>query len=152
MTYAGIDYGTAKVAIAIPEAGLWTDIVLQPGSNLEALTVISDAAWNALTEGGATFVVVESAIVGASRNMRVGVSLGMVAGALCLTARQTGAAVALAAPSEWKKAVTGRGNANKEEIAVWLAVHHPGWHARCATQDSVDATCLAIHAKGLMAR
>jgi len=151
MTYAGIDYGTAKVAISIPEAGIFDDIVLQPKDNLESLTVIGDAVWNALKTGEATHVSVESPIIGASRNLRVGVSLGMVAGAICITARQTGASVALAPPATWKKAVTGRGNSNKEEVASWLLLHHPIWYAKCTSQDAIDATCLALHSKGLMA-
>ena len=150
MTYAGVDYGTAKVAIAVPERGVWVDVVLKPGDNLEALTVLGETVWNVLTTTGATHVAVESAIVGASRNLRVGVSLGMVAGALCLTARQTGASVTLAAPAAWKKAVTGRGNANKEEVAQWLLLHHPKWHSECSSQDSIDATCLSLYAKGIM--
>lgn len=150
MTYAGIDYGTSKVAIVVPEAGLWVDIVLQPGNNLEALAVIAEAAFNAVVTSKATHVVVESPIIGVSRNLRVGISLGMVAGALCVAVRQTGAGVALAAPAEWKKGVTGRGNAKKEEIALWLAIHHPKWYANCTSQDAVDATCLALYSKRLL--
>lgn len=150
MTYAGIDYGTSKVAIVVPEAGLWVDIVLRPGNNLEALTVIAEAAFNAVVMSNATNVVVESPIVGASRNMRVGMSLGMVAGALCVAVRQTGAYVTLAAPAEWKKGVTGRGNAKKEEVATWLALHYPKWYANCTSQDAIDATCLALYSKRLL--
>ena len=141
----------SRIAIACPEVGLWVDLALKDTDQVDALTVLSEALWNALVTSGATHVAIEQPIVGASLNLRVGVSMGMVAGALCITARQAGATVYLPPPATWKKAVTGRGNASKQEVDGWLSVHHPDWHTQCSTQDTIDATCLSLYAQGLLA-
>lgn len=145
---AGVDYGTSRVALSIPSLDVFDDIVLKPGDNLGALDVISEVVWNACITYKPDIVAVEAPIVGASRNLRVGVSLGMVAGAICTAVMQSGATAVLAPPATWKKAVVGRGNADKQQISDWLQVHHPVWHARCTSQDAIDATCLALYAQG----
>ena len=149
---AGVDYGTARVAFAIPLLGVFDDIVLKPGDNLGSLDVIAEVVWNACVTHKPDIVAVESAIVGASRNLRVGVSLGMVAGAICCAVMQSGATVVLVPPASWKKEVVGRGNADKQQVSDWLEIHHPIWHSRCTSQDTIDSVCLALYAQGQMDR
>ena len=142
----GVDYGTARIAIAGPSIMHFEEVILRPGDNLGALDVLAETLWNAVTRTHADVVVVESPIQGGSRNVRVGISLGMVAGALCVAARQAGASVQLVPPASWKKMVVGHGNANKEQVALWLQSEHPELRAEAHSQDLVDATCLALSA------
>jgi len=144
---AGVDYGTSRVAFAIPAMGVFEDVVLKPGDNLGALDVISEVVWNACITHKPDLVAVEAPIVGASRNLRVGVSLGMVAGAICSTVMQTDTLVTLVPPASWKKGVVGFGNADKQQVSRWLEVHHPIWHSRCTSQDTIDSVCLALYAE-----
>lgn len=148
MVAVGVDYGTGRVAFAAPSAGSWLDIVLQPKEPLVSIDVIAEAAYNHFMEVKASVVVIEAPIVGASRNMRVGVSMGMVAGAIWIVAGQCGAERLLVEPARWKKAVIGVGNADKQQVAQWLLVRHPEWHARCSSQDAIDATCMALYPLG----
>jgi Holliday junction resolvasome RuvABC endonuclease subunit len=142
----GVDYGTARIAIAGPSIMHFEEVVLRPGDNLGALDVLAETLWNAVKRTHADVVVVESPIQGASRNVRVGISLGMVAGAICVAARQAGASVLLVPPATWKKTVVGHGNANKEQVAQWLQSEHPDLRANAHSQDLVDATCIALSA------
>ena len=146
MSVMGVDYGTAKIAIAVPDITHFEEYVLRPGDNLGALDVLAETLWNAVIRTHAERVLIESPIQGGSRNVRVGISLGMVAGAISVAARQAGASVELVPPSSWKKAVVGHGNANKDDVAAHLAAHHPHLHKLCTSQDLIDATCIALSA------
>lgn len=146
-TVLGIDYGTAKIAIAGPRIDHFEEYVLRPGDNLGALDVLAETCWNAVIRTHADVVAIESPIQGGSRNVRVGISLGMVAGAVSVAARQAGASVVLVPPAQWKKAVVGHGNANKEQVAEWLSHTHPDLHAKATSQDLVDAICIALSAE-----
>ena len=147
----GIDYGTARIAIAAPSLGEFHEVVLKPGDNLGALDVLAETTWNVVTSIHADVVAIESPIQGMSRNVRVGIQLGMVAGALAVAARQAGAHVIFAEPATWKKAVVGFGNANKADVAAFLERHHQGLHAQCSSQDMVDAICIALYAETVLA-
>jgi len=147
----GIDYATSRIAIAAPSHGVFHEVVLKPGDNLGAIDVIAEITWNTVTSIRADVVAVESPIQGMSRNVRVGIQMAMVAGAITVAARQTGAEVILVAPSEWKKAVIGFGNANKTDVAAFLERHHSGLYANCDSQDMVDAVCIALHAEKVLA-
>ncbi len=148
---AGVDYGVSRIAIAVPARGVFHEVVLKPGDNTGALDVLAEITWNTVISAHADVVAVEAPIQGMSRNVRVGISLAMVAGAVVVAARQAGARVEVVPPATWKKAVIGVGNANKEAVSDYLAEHHAGLHARCGSQDMVDATCLALYAQALLA-
>ena len=144
---AGIDYGTARIAIAAPTIGYFYEVVLRPGDNLGALDILAETTWNAVVHTHAEVVAVEAPIQGMHRNVRVGISMAMVAGAITVAARQAGARALLVEPSTWKKAVVGVGNANKEQVAQWLQSQHRDLHQQATSQDLVDATCLALYAQ-----
>lgn len=145
-TILGVDYGTSRIAIAGPAIWHFEEYVLRPGDNLGALDVLAETVWNAVIRTHADVVAVESPIQGGSRNVRVGISLGMVAGAISVAAQQAGASVQLIAPASWKKAVIGHGNANKEQVSQWLQAERPDLYGRTHSQDLVDATCIALAA------
>ena len=148
---AGIDYGVSRIAIAIPSLGEFQEFVLKPGDNSANLAVLAEITWNTVISAHAEVVAVEAPIQGMSRNVRVGISLAMVAGAVTVAAQQAGARVDVVPPSSWKKAVVGVGNANKDQVNDFLERHHPGLHAKCRSQDMVDAVCIALYAQTLLA-
>ena len=147
---AGVDYGLRRVAIAVPSAGILVDVDRavrgKPCDALDALEVLADTYCNAVIRTRVELVAIEAPIVGMSRNVRTGLQLGMVAGALSSAALRTGSKVIIVEPSTWKKAIVGNGNANKDDVSDYLARKHPRLHERTATQDAIDATCLALYA------
>lgn len=149
---AGIDYGVSRIAIALPTHDVFTEFVLKPGDNLGALTVLSEITWNVVTTCHADVVAIEAPIQGMSRNVRVGISLAMVAGAIAVAAQQAGARVEVVPPASWKKEVLGFGNANKEQVSNYLEEHYAKFYSRCPSQDMVDAVCIALYAEKVLAR
>lgn len=147
----GIDYATSRIAIAGPSCNVFEEYILKPGDNLGALDVLADITWNTVSGIHADKVAIESPIQGMSRNVRVGIQLAMVAGVIAVAARQAGAEVTLVEPALWKKVVTGRGNANKEDVSIFLERHHKRLYARCQSQDMVDAVCIALYAEKVLA-
>lgn len=150
---AGVDYGVRRVALAVIDAGghRVDEVLLGECGDVDAIDTLAESCWNVLTREHADVVVVEYPIVGMSRNLRVGIRMGMVAGAIIAASRQAGCEVTTVEPATWKKAVIGAGNASKDDVANWLARHHPTYHSACASQDTIDATCLALYATTQMA-
>lgn len=151
MICAGVDYGVARIAFAVPSRHVFHEITLKPGDNYGNLEVLSEIVWNEVLTTHADVVAVEAPIQGMSRNVRVGISLAMVAGAIVVAARQAGAHVDVVPPASWKKTVIGIGNANKESVSNYLEEHHPQLHSQCGSQDMVDAVCIAMYAEATLA-
>ena len=151
MTALGIDYGSSRIAIVGPSAHVFEEVVGRPGDNIGALDILAETTWNAVTQASAKVVAVESPIQGMSRNVRTGIMLAMVAGAITVAARQAGAEVIHVPPASWKKEVVGFGNAKKEQVSEYLAAQHPGLYANCGSQDMVDAACLGLYAEARLA-
>ena len=148
---AGIDYGVSRIAIAIPQTNEYHEYVLSPGDNNKALTVLFEIVQNVLVHTHAEVVAIEAPIQGMSRNVRVGISLAMVAGAISVAAQQCGSHVDIVPPASWKKTVLGVGNANKDQIKSYLEENHKALYSNCLSQDMVDATCIALYAQTLVA-
>jgi Holliday junction resolvasome RuvABC endonuclease subunit len=151
MIALGIDYGSSRIAIVGPSGLVFEEVVLRPGDSFGALDVLAEITWNTVTLTRAKVVAVESPIQGMSRNVRTGIMLAMVAGAITVAARQAGADVTHVPPASWKKEVVGFGNAKKEQVNSWLEAQHPGLYAHCGSQDLVDATCLGLYAEARLA-
>ena len=151
MRALGIDYGSSRIAIVGPSLLVFEEVVLRPGDNFGALDVLAEITWNTVTQTKAKVVAVESPIQGMSRNVRTGIMLAMVAGAVTVAARQAGADVTHVPPASWKKEVIGFGNAKKEQVSEYLADQHPGLFAHCPSQDLVDAACLGLYAETRLA-
>lgn len=143
----GIDYGVRRCAVVCPQTSSFWDIELPPGDIVSALDAMHDFVFSTISslDGKPRFVSVEAPIVGLSRNLRTGLHLSMVAGALAVAARQTGAPTEFVEPSTWKKAVVGRGNADKTQVAQWLAQQRPELFKKASNQDLVDACCIAFY-------
>lgn len=152
MTVAGVDYGSHRIAYSAPRISVFRELLLKGGDEIDDLDTLAAYLFDLVAETQASCVVVEAPIVGISRNLRTGIRLGMVAGALTTSARQAGASVALVPPSSWKATVIGHGNANKEAVSIWLRKRFPDWWDACnGSQDLVDATCLALHGEAVLA-
>jgi len=130
---------------------VFDELILKNGDELDDIETLAAYLFDLIKTSQASWVSVEAPIVGVSRNIRTGIRLGMVAGALVVSARQAGARVALVPPASWKASIVGKGNANKELVSLWLKRHYPEWWDKCQTQDSIDATCLALHAENVLA-
>ena len=86
-------------------------------------------------------VCIEEAFYG--KNVRTTLVLGHARGVAMLAARKSGATVAEYSPREIKKAVTGNGNAEKEQVAymVRMLVAPPAQHDQT---DAYDALAVAL--------
>lgn len=84
---------------------------------------------------------------GGKRNIRTAIDQALTVGGVLALAPGD---IHLVEQSVWKKELVGRGNAGKDDVAVWLAEHHPALSAACAgTQDLVDAACLGLYGSRL---
>ena len=149
---SGVDYGSHRIAYSAPRISAFHELLLKGGDELDDLDTLSAYLFDLVCATQASLVVVEAPIVGISRNIRTGIRLGMVAGALTSSARQAGAQVILAPPSSWKATTVGHGNAGKTDVSDWLRRRYPDWWDACiGSQDLVDATCLALHGETVLA-
>lgn len=148
MTAAGVDYGSHRIAYSAPRISAFHEVVLKGGDDLDDLDTMAAYLFDLVATTQASCVAVEAPIVGISRNLRTGIRLGMVAGALVTSVRQAGAHALLVPPASWKAAIVGRGNAGKPDVSQWLRGRYPDWWDSCeGSQDLVDATCLALFAE-----
>lgn len=163
MITAGIDYGVRRVAMVFLGVGLRgtageaRELVLNPkvwktgeANDQAAQLALHETVFNWTTELGPELVVIESPIQGVSVNVKVGLRLAEMKGALAVACGRAGSSTLSVGPTEWKKAITGHGNADKKQVAEWLTAHHPRLAAECPTQDSIDATCMALYAQDVL--
>lgn len=153
--YLGIDYSSKKVAAArLDKDGrltwIYSFVNTSKGTNaVDNLNeLLDDYAQQRLVENELYYeVMVEAPIVGRSGAAQTAVNIAMTAGALVRFESKIGGRVRLAAPASWKKAVCGRGNLKKAEVAEWLSSEFPHMTKMCTNDDEVDAICLAMYAK-----
>lgn len=92
-------------------------------------------------------VFVEEPPLAGTKNVRTALQLSQVCGAVVAASP---AKTYLVPVSSWKAEVIGRGGADKQAVAAWLAEHHPDWHRHAnGDQNVVDAICLALYGKKL---
>jgi len=155
MDSAGVDYGVRRIAYAHPNKMVFAELLLTEKNDVKNLLTLSEWLKNQITATRPELIVIEQAIQGASRNIRTGISMGMVSGALALTAQQVESDVVFIGPSSWKKAVIGHGHSDKEAIAKWLSAKYPKYYERCKQlkqpQDAIDATCMALYGQTRLA-
>ena len=155
-TYAGVDYSTRKVSLAVMADGL--DVFVLSYHAPKKLTGI-DATKDALSifcdwcaEGFLidAQVFIESPIMGRMLNAQTAVGMGIAAGALMQASLFYGAGeVDFIAPSFWKKRITGNGGLDKVGVGQWMQASRPDLLQYCKNDDEVDAMCLALLAKQL---
>lgn len=152
----GVDLGTRRVALACPEAS-WVFAASLEGARLkreysheaEAGAELGARAAMAVYEafgyaGGHQFYW-ERPLV--HPNARTAIGQGISFGALSTHLPGTLYEIS---NSQWKKALCGSGNADKDAIRGWLEEHQPALAALCGeNQDLIDATCIGLYGADL---
>lgn len=149
MIIFGIDPGTAITGFGVISVHgntfKWIDsgvIHTKPSLSLdERLEMIYDGLLALMHRHTPDLVCIEEAFFG--KNVRTTLVLGHSRGVAMLAARKTGAVIAEYAPREIKKALTGNGNAAKEQVAymVNMLLAPPKQHERT---DAYDALAVAV--------
>lgn len=89
-------------------------------------------------------VWVEAPILGSSLNAQTLIQIAQVTGLAQMQWPDT----ELVVPPKWKKAVVGKGNATKLEVASWLRRTDPELYQKISgSQDLVDASALAAYGR-----
>jgi crossover junction endodeoxyribonuclease RuvC len=153
----GIDFGVRRVAVATNDGEMVDEALFRtvpPGveNDVDAMDLIYRYVHDRVYYVRPQLVAIESPIQGHSANIKTGLRLAAVTGVLAVACRHAGSSTVSVAPAEWKKAVTGHGDADKEQVSKWLSDNRPDLFAACDSQDLVDATCMALYAQALLDR
>lgn len=98
----------------------------------------------------AGMVGIESPLVAGARNLRTALDMAMLCGGVCAALVETGADIRMVAVASWKKAVVGRGNADKDEVARYVREQDPDFAGREGiSQDAADAWCISRWRSGV---
>ena len=149
MIIFGIDPGTAitgyGVIKTVNSTVQWIDsgvIQTKPSQSLaDRLEQIYDCLIGKMTEHQPDRVCIEEAFYG--KNVHTTLVLGHSRGVAMLAARKAGAVVSEYSPRQIKKAITGNGNATKEQVAymIKMVVAPPHHHDQT---DAYDALAVAM--------
>src|SRR5438093_4425330 len=146
----GIDPGTSAVGLAVVSgegsnrpAILWADTVHTPSDQATAnrLLRINRAVRAAIVEHRPSAVALERLMWG--RNIGSAMEVARASGAILLAAAEAGVPVEEYAPLEVKMAVTGVGNASKEQVRRGLGLLL-GSAAVPNDPDAADAVAVAL--------
>lgn len=149
----GVDFGVKRVAACwlSGDVGHVTELVIKhrKGIDDDQRNIPTMCHWlqEFVIAVAPDLILVEEPVQGSQASVRTALRLAAVGGALAFAASEVGSSVERVSNSEWKKAVTGHGNANKDQIAAWLTANHPQYAQECHSQDSIDATCIALYAR-----
>jgi crossover junction endodeoxyribonuclease RuvC len=145
----GIDPGTAVTGYGVIKTRnnsiSWVDsgVITTNASGVlaERLEIIYDALLDKMRLHVPDRVCIEEAFY--SKNVHTTLVLGHARGVAMLAARKTKAAIAEYTPREIKKAVTGNGNAAKEQVEYMIKVllSPPQAHVH---SDAYDALAIAV--------
>jgi Holliday junction resolvasome RuvABC endonuclease subunit len=153
VTVAGVDFGVKRVAAAVLDGNdlYVAELVIKhrPKINDDDINLPKMGIWlrDILAPWQPDLVLVEEPVKGFKASMRTALRLAAMGGALAFAASEVGSSVERVSNTEWKKAVTGHGDNDKEQIRDWLTANHPQYAEVCNTQDSIDATCIALYAQ-----
>lgn len=158
-TVVGVDPGSRKLAVVVNTPGsnfLWTYQVPQGTLRPQACDQLFTAIHAFLASVGESrdeiAVWVEEPVVG--KNRRGALMQGQVHGVAMTAALQSGiTSVYSVGNTTWKKETVGAGNASKPQCREWLAREHPELAGDCGDDDDlVDAACIAVYGRGVLAR
>jgi len=151
----GLDLGTRRLALACPDANWVYEKNLEnaagkrdyPSEEMAGIGLglaTAEALGETFGFTGHEFFF-ERPIVGRPHgNMKTAIGQGLSAGAVL--AHLPGRLHQISHPSLWKKDICGNGNAGKDDIRAWLEATQPALAALCgASQDLIDATCIALY-------
>jgi Holliday junction resolvasome RuvABC endonuclease subunit len=87
------------------------------------------------------------------RNIRTLLKLGQISGAVVAGLAERTESIYQVPVDSWKKGTVGKGGASKEQVTDWLTRTHPIYAAACgASQDFVDAACIALYGAEVVTR
>lgn len=149
MIIFGIDPGTAVTGYGVIKTNnnsvCWVDsgvITTDSADSLAVrLEVIFDRIFDKIKQHQPQRVCIEEAFYG--KNVHTTLVLGHARGVAMLAARKNGAQIVEYSPREVKKALTGNGNATKDQVAymIQMILSPPEKHAH---HDAYDALALAV--------
>ncbi len=149
MIIFGIDPGTAVtgygVIKTVNNSVCWVDSGVITTDSADALPMrlekIFDRLFEKIQQHQPQRVCIEEAFYG--KNVHTTLVLGHARGVAMLAARKTGATIVEYSPREVKKAITGNGNATKDQVAymVRMILSPPAEHFH---HDAYDALALAV--------
>jgi crossover junction endodeoxyribonuclease RuvC len=145
----GVDPGTAAVGLAVVEGGtgrgsvVWAATLRTPAGLAPALRLrlLHEGVREAIEEHHPSVMAIERLMWG--RNTQSAMEVARASGAIMLAAALAGIPVEEYAPLEVKMAVTGVGNASKEQVRRGLALIL-GAAAVPAEPDAADAVAVAL--------
>ncbi len=145
----GVDPGVAKVGLAVIAVRdrkatlIWAGTVTTPSDLAEAtrLARIADGVAASVAQYHPDAVALER--VAWNRNQVSALQVARATGAIMATVARAGLSVEEYGPNEVKVAVTGMGNADKEQVRVALARIH-GLHDVPDQPDAADAVAVAL--------
>jgi len=145
----GVDPGVARLGLAVVGRRdrrmslLWADTVRTPTRLAEAarLQRVADGAAAAIAAHRPSAVALER--VAWNRNQVSALQVARATGAVMVAAARAGLPVEEYGPSEVKIAVTGMGNADKEQVRLALSRIH-GLHDVPVQPDAADAAAVAV--------
>jgi crossover junction endodeoxyribonuclease RuvC len=145
----GVDPGVASLGLAVVEGNgrsaslLWSHTVRTPsdGRDAERLRRICDGMREAIAAHGPASVALER--LAWNRNQVSAIAVARATGAVMVAAAEAGVPVSEYGPNEVKIAVTGMGNADKEQVRRALVKVH-GLRDVPAQADAADAVAVAL--------
>jgi crossover junction endodeoxyribonuclease RuvC len=148
-TVLGVDPGVARCGLAVlARRGrrtelMWSTTVRTPADADESarLARLAEAMRAAIADHAPASVAIER--VAWNRNQVSALQVARATGVLMLVAAEAGLAIEEYSPSEVKSAVTGAGNASKDQVAVALARLHGLRHVP-DEPDAADAAAVAL--------
>jgi crossover junction endodeoxyribonuclease RuvC len=153
----GVDPGVAAVGLAAVAGGRaqttvrWSDTIRTPAglADAERLRRVADAVRRAIAEHAATSLALERVMWGQNRTSAL--SVARATGVIVLAAAEAGLVVEEYAPLEVKMAVTGVGNADKDQVRRALAgvLRVDGVPAQADAADAVAVAVCHLHQAGL---
>jgi crossover junction endodeoxyribonuclease RuvC len=153
----GVDPGLASVGLAVVAKGrprrrvLWAGTIRTPAGSDEAerLLRVADAVRSTIAEHAPTSVALERVMWG--QNHTSALSVARAIGVIMLAAAEAGIPVEEYAPLEVKMAVTGIGNADKDEVRRALVRAHrvEGIPDQRDAADAVAVAVCHLHQAGL---
>jgi hypothetical protein len=142
---AGLDTASRRAVLVVPALGMAAEAFVRPSTPQQEVHEL--AGWVAHSLPPGTHLFVERSIY--VQNAQTCVRLAMTVGAVL--ARWDPALTTLVDIPVWKQQVVGHGHAVKGDVARWLAGSHPDLAALCASQDLVDAACIALYGRMCLA-
>lgn len=143
MGVVGIDIGIRHFAIAkFDDSGITTHYhEVSKSTRYQELTQLKNLFQEHIHKQDTVWI--EEPPIAGSRNLRIGLQLAQTAGALMASSPAPAYFVAV---SQWKKAVVGKGNASKDEVNDFVALHFPEYYKKShKNQNIIDATCIGLY-------